>query len=53
MVELRNQMRECAELVDGPVQGDVVADLLIAVAPDQGNKPANAFTGDDLDADVA
>jgi hypothetical protein len=29
MVELRNQMREFAELVDGPLRGDVVADLLI------------------------
>lgn len=35
MVELRNQMREFAELVDGPLRGDVVADLLIPVAPDQ------------------
>ena len=34
MVELRNQMRECAELVDGPLRGDVVADLLVSVAPD-------------------
>ncbi|PYD87210.1 antibiotic biosynthesis monooxygenase family protein [Massilia sp. UYP32] len=34
MVELRNQMREFAELVDGPLRGDVVADLLISVAPD-------------------
>ena len=33
MVELRNQMRECAELVDGPLQGDVVADFLIRSAP--------------------
>ena len=34
MVELRNQMREFAELVDGPLRGDVVADLLISVSPD-------------------
>ena len=34
MVELRNHMRECAELVDGPRSGNVVADLLISVAPD-------------------
>ena len=34
MVELRNQMLECSELVDGPLRGDVVADLLISVAPD-------------------
>lgn len=34
MVELRNRMRGCAELVDGPLQGDVVADLLILPAPD-------------------
>lgn len=34
MVELRNRMREFAELVDGPLRGDVVADLLISVAPD-------------------
>lgn len=33
MVELRNQMREYAELVDGPVRGDVVADFLISVSP--------------------
>lgn len=30
MVELRHQMREFAELVDGPLRGDVVADLLVA-----------------------
>lgn len=30
MVELQNRMREFAELVDGPVRGDVVADLLIS-----------------------
>jgi quinol monooxygenase YgiN len=36
MVALRNQMREFAELVDGPLRGDVVADLLISAAPDQG-----------------
>jgi len=41
MVVLRQQMRECAELVDGPVQCDVVADLLVSVAPDQG-EPAGA-----------
>ena len=33
MVELRHQMREFAELVDGPVRGEVVADLLIPSAP--------------------
>lgn len=32
MVELRNQMLEFAELVDGPLRGDVVADLLISAA---------------------
>lgn len=36
MVELQNQMRACAELVDGPIRGDVVADRLSAVAPIQG-----------------
>jgi hypothetical protein len=30
MIELRHQMRQCAELVDGPHGGDVVADLLIS-----------------------
>lgn len=34
MVELRNRMREYAELVDGPVRGDVVADLLVSVVSD-------------------
>ena len=34
MVELRNQMLELAELVDGPLRGDVVADLLISAAAD-------------------
>lgn len=34
MVELRNQMREFAELVDGPLRGDVVADFLVSAAPD-------------------
>lgn len=29
MAELRNRMREFAELVEGPHRGDVVADLLI------------------------
>ena len=33
MVELRNQMREFAELVDGPLRGDVVADLLVVTEP--------------------
>lgn len=33
MVELRSRMRECAELVDDPLGGDVVADLLISAAP--------------------
>ncbi len=33
MIELRNRMRECAELVDGPIRGEVVADLLISPAP--------------------
>lgn len=30
MVELRDRMREFAELVDGPIRGDVVADLLVS-----------------------
>jgi len=30
MIELRNQMREFAELVDGPLSGEVVADLLVS-----------------------
>lgn len=34
MVELRNRMREYAQLVDGPHRGDVVADLLVSVVPD-------------------
>ena len=34
MIELRNRMREFAELVDGPLRADVIADLLISVAPD-------------------
>jgi hypothetical protein len=34
MVELRNQMLEFAELVDGPLPGDVVADLLISATLD-------------------
>ena len=34
MVELRNRMREFAELVDGPLRGDVVADLLVSAATD-------------------
>ncbi|MGX4641481.1 antibiotic biosynthesis monooxygenase family protein [Massilia sp. SYSU DXS3249] len=34
MVELRNKMRELSELVDGPLRGDVVADLLVSSAPD-------------------
>lgn len=33
MVELREQMGECAELVEGPLRGDVVADLLITAPP--------------------
>lgn len=33
MVELRNRMREYAELVDGPHRGDVVADLLVSSTP--------------------
>ena len=33
IVELRNQMRECAELVDGPLRADVVADLLVPATP--------------------
>jgi hypothetical protein len=33
MVGLRNQMREFAELVDGPVRGEVVADPLVSGAP--------------------
>lgn len=34
MAELRNQMHELAELVDGPLRGNVVADLLISAGPD-------------------
>ncbi|GAB2864131.1 hypothetical protein GCM10027277_36050 [Pseudoduganella ginsengisoli] len=34
MAELRNQMRACAELVDGPLRGDVVADLLVSATPE-------------------
>ena len=34
MVALRKQMLEFAELVDGPLRGEVVADLLISAAPD-------------------
>lgn len=34
MVELRNQMHEVAELVDGPLRGDVIADLLMPGAFD-------------------
>ncbi len=34
MVALRNKMREFADLVDGPLRGDVVDDLLISLAPD-------------------
>ncbi|MCC2963702.1 antibiotic biosynthesis monooxygenase [Massilia sp. IC2-278] len=34
MIELRHRMRECAELVDGPLRGEVVADLLISPTPD-------------------
>ena len=45
MVELRNQMREFAELIDGPLRGDVVADLLMAVALDQGEQ-----AGDSIDS---
>jgi heme-degrading monooxygenase HmoA len=29
MVELRNHMRDIAELIDGPLRGDVVMDLLV------------------------
>lgn len=43
MVELRNQMREFAELVDRPLRGDVVADLLISVAPDQGEQAGDSI----------
>lgn len=32
MVDLRNRMRELAVLVDGPMHGDVVADLLVTQA---------------------
>lgn len=35
MVELRNRMRDCSELVDGPMCGDVVADLLVPFAPEE------------------
>ncbi|MDN4059753.1 antibiotic biosynthesis monooxygenase [Massilia sp. YIM B02769] len=34
MVELRNRMRECAELIEGPVRGDVVGDLLVRATPE-------------------
>jgi hypothetical protein len=34
MLEVRNRMREFGELVDGPLRADVIADLLISVAPD-------------------
>ena len=34
MAELRNRMLEFAELVDGPLRADVVADLLISVGTD-------------------
>ena len=34
MMELRNQMRIYAELVDGPLRGEVVADRLTAMASD-------------------
>ncbi|KQQ96820.1 antibiotic biosynthesis monooxygenase [Massilia sp. Leaf139] len=30
MAALRHRMGECAELVDGPLRGDVVADLLVS-----------------------
>lgn len=30
MVELQNQMRDIAKLVDGPLRADVVADLLVS-----------------------
>jgi heme-degrading monooxygenase HmoA len=33
MENLRNQMREFAELIDGPLHGKVVADLLVPPAP--------------------
>jgi heme-degrading monooxygenase HmoA len=33
MENLRNRMREFAELIDGPLHGDVVADLLVPLAP--------------------
>lgn len=36
MTELRNKMRECAELVEGPHPGNVVADLLIPAMPVNG-----------------
>jgi hypothetical protein len=38
MVELRTQMREFAQLVDDPIRGDVLADLLIPVAAEGGRK---------------
>jgi quinol monooxygenase YgiN len=34
MLKLRNRMREFAEIVDGPLRANVIADLLISVAPD-------------------
>lgn len=33
MVELRDQMRQFADLLDGPLHGEVVADLLVSAAP--------------------
>jgi heme-degrading monooxygenase HmoA len=37
MAALRRRIQECAELVDGPHRGDVVADLLVAPAPAPGD----------------
>lgn len=34
MLALRDRMRDCGELVDGPLHGGVVADLLVAPASD-------------------
>jgi len=33
MAALRDRMRECAELVDGPLHGEAVADLLVSPTP--------------------
>jgi hypothetical protein len=45
MVELQSQMRAFAELVDGPLRGDVVADRLVSVPPGQ-----REWAGDRIDS---